>query len=449
MEKRTLAERISVLRDRIVYFANYCYTGVWREQRNNWKVNTVKTISLTVRSFLDSDLQTQACAMTYRTLLAIVPALAMIFAIGRGFGFQNLLTDQLYKLFPSQHTALEAAMKFVDSYLAQASEGVFVGVGIVFLLWTMISLLGNVETAFNQIWRVRTGRSMWRKATDYLAILLVLPILLICAGGISITMSTTLKTLLPFEFMKPAVTLFFDAMGYLFTWLFFAGAYMLIPNARVKFINAFLAGAVVGTAFQVLQWLFLTGQMYVAKYNAIYGGFSFLPLMLIWLQLVWLFTLIGALICYASQNIEQFSFSDDVDHISTDYRRQVVLTIATIIVKRFAAEKKALTSHELADTYKLPVRLVTETAIKLRDIGIVSFIESPGDLMEHPLQPALDISKITVGEVVKRMITAGASDFIPDFTSRYGAVVKVAQSLETQFIDKANNTRLDTLDVDI
>lgn len=248
----------------------YCTTGVWLDPRRSWKVSAVKTLNLAVRSFMDSDLQVRAASLTYNTVLAVVPALAMLFAIGRGFGFQNLLQTQLYNAFPSQHAMVAASLKFVDSYLSQASEGLFVGVGIIFLLWTMISLLGNVEDAFNIIWDVKSGRTLWRKVTDYLAIFLILPVLMIVAAGISITMSTTLHNLLPFGFLSPAVEFFLDLASYAITCLFFAGAYMLIPNTKVRFVNALLAGFIAGVSFLVLQWLFLSGQIYVAKYNAIY-----------------------------------------------------------------------------------------------------------------------------------------------------------------------------------
>ncbi len=138
----------------------FVWTGVWRDNRNTWQIRLLKTLNLSVRTVLRSDLQTTACALTYRSLLALVPALALLFAIGRGFGFQNLLTTQLFNYFPSQQKALETAFRFVDSYLAQASEGIFVGVGIVVLLWTLISLVGAVEDAFNDIWGVRSGRSL-------------------------------------------------------------------------------------------------------------------------------------------------------------------------------------------------------------------------------------------------------------------------------------------------
>lgn len=449
MGRITLHDRIGRLRQLAIDNFNYCWNGVWRDTRTTWKVNIVKTLSLSIRSFMDTDLQTQACALTYRTLLAIVPALAMIFAIGRGFGLQSLLTDQIYSLFPSQRLALEQAFRFVDSYLSQASEGLFVGVGIVFLLWTLISLLNSVEDAFNTIWRVRSGRSMWRKVTDYLAIFIVLPVLLICASGLTILMSTTLKNLLPYEFMKPAISFVFDLAGWVFTWLFFAGTYMLIPNAKVRFVNALLAGVMVGSAFQILQWLFMTGQMYVTKYNAIYGSFSFLPLMLIWLQLVWLFTLTGGLLCYASQNIGQFSYQDDIKNISREYRREVEITLMAIITKRFERELPPLTCARIAADYGLPVRLVTELALQLKSVGLINFIESKGELMEHPMQPAIDISRLTVGEVVRRIQTDGSSNFIPDFDNRYAPVVKLSETMTKSLIDEGNETALTSLDIKI
>ena len=432
---------------KVMAWWRYVSVGVWRDQRRTWKVNTVKTINLSVRSFLSSDLQSQACSLTYSTLLAIVPALALLFAIGRGFGFQDLLKQQLYSYFPSQRSALDAAFNFVDSYLAQASEGIFVGVGIVFLLWTMISLLSNVETSFNSIWRVRQGRTFMRKITDYLAILLVLPVLMICGSGLSILMSTALRNLLPFEWSSSAVTLILDCASYVITWVFFAAAYMLIPNAKVKPLSAMISGVVVGTAFQVLQWLFLTGQLYVSKYNAIYGSFSFLPLMLIWLQLVWLITLIGGVLCYASQNIGQFNFSDDVDNISLDYRRSVILVIMAIICKRFVQQKRPLNSSEIAQIYNLPAKLVTRLVLDLHRVRLISFIAAPGELLEHPLQPAVDVSSLTVGEVIRRLQTDGASDFIPDFSSHYAQIIAESKAVTDAMIKVGDETAIISLGI--
>lgn len=437
-----LTRKVLELKDRVVGWYAYLHSGVWHDERNTWKVKVIKTLSLGMRTFMDADLQSQACALTYRTLLAIVPVLALLLAIGRGFGLQNLLTEQLYKLFPAQHQAVEQVLVFVDKYLSQSSEGVFVGVGIVFLLWTLVSLLGNVEASFNILWKVSKGRSVARKITDYLAILLILPILMICIAGITVFMSTALKTLLPFDFMNGAITFIIDGVGVVLTWFFFAGAYMLIPNARVKFVNALVSGIFVGSAFQLLQWLFMSGVLYVSKYNAIYGSFSFLPLFLIWLQLVWLFTLLGALLCYAAQNSGQFDFFDDINGMSRQYERSAVLAVATIIVRRFAKGEKALTVSDISTDYSLPIGLVQKCITELHRLGLVCYVEPDKEHDGTGVQPAMDISNLTVGDVVKRMEEFGSHDFIPGFNEHYGDFEKISGELTDAMIVSGRRTKL-------
>lgn len=272
---------IYVIKDSLIRWYAYVTDGVWSDTRRSFKVDFIKTCNLSVRSFLNADLQMRAGYLTYRTLLAIVPVLALLFAICRGFGFQNILQTQLFHNFPAQREALSQAFTFVDSYLAQSSRGVFVGVGVLFLLWTLISLLGSVEDSFNKVWGVDQGRTIWRKLTDYAAICLILPILMICSSGITVLMSSVLSTLLPYSFMSPVIKAMLDFASLVLVWLFFTGSYMLIPNTKVKFKNALLAGVMSGTAYTLLQWLFVSGQVYVTSYNAVYGSFAFLPLLLI------------------------------------------------------------------------------------------------------------------------------------------------------------------------
>lgn len=439
--------------DRLMAWAKarwtYCTTGVWLDPRRNWKVSAVKTLNLAVRSFMDSDLQVRAASLTYNTVLAVVPALAMVFAIGRGFGFQNLLQKQLYSAFPSQHAMVSTSLKFVDSYLSQASEGIFVGVGIVFLLWTMISLLGNVEDAFNIIWDVKHGRTLWRKVTDYLAIFLILPILMIVAAGISLAMSTTLHNLLPFGFLSPAVEVLLDVASYAFTCLFFTGAYMLIPNTKVKFVNALLAGLIAGVSFLILQWLFLSGQIYVAKYNAIYGSFSFLPLFLLWLYFVWLITLIGAILCYASQNTFALSFIGQIDRISPNYRRKVTIVVTTLICRRFYDRMPPMNVTELARTYALPARLVKDIVTLLVNVRLLDYVKIDATEGEQPIQPAVPVETLTVGDVMQTLDHYGTTGFIPLFDERFAPVNKIARMIDNQMAAVSDKTRFIDIPIDI
>ena len=427
----------------------YCSEGVWNDTRRTWKVNTIKTINLSVKSFLNSDLQNRASALTYNTLLAIVPALALLFAIGRGFGFQNLLQSQLFTFFPSQENALRAALGFVDHYLAQASQGVFVGVGLVFLLWTMISLMGNIESAFNTVWGVRSDRTMTRKVIDYTAILFMLPILMVCSSGISLLMSTAIVDNPHFSLFSPAVKVVLDCVPFVLTWLSFTGMYMLFPNTKVKFRNALYCGIFAGTAFQILQYLFVSGQLYVSKYNAIYGSFAFLPLLLIWLQLVWIITLAGAVLCYSSQNIFQFSFNGNINNISLDYKRKVAIVIMTIIVKRFEQQSPPLTLPDFAALYHMPSRLVTELISEMSEAGLVSIVYSETDKDQHAYQPAMDINKISVGLVLDRLNKLGTTEFIPNFKTEFAPVIKVVADAVKDIIDKESEILLMNLPVNI
>lgn len=427
----------------------YCVTGVWQDPRRSWKVSVVKTLNLAVRSFLDSDLQVRAASLTYNTVLAIVPVLALIFAIGRGFGFQKLLQNQLYEWFPSQHQVVSTGLRFVDGYLAQASEGVFVGVGLVFLLWTMVSLLSNVEDAFNIIWDVKRGRTFWRKITDYLAIFLVLPILMICGAGLTLFMQTALKTILPFGFLTPAISVVLDCASVVITWLFFTAAYMLIPNAKVRFTNALIAGVAAGCSFQILQWLFLSGQLYVAKYNAIYGSFSFLPLFLVWMYLTWLITLIGAVICFASQNIFALSFIGQVDAISLEYRRKVTIALMALICRRFFARMEPMTVDQLAHAYSIPARLIKDETSRLISIGLLSRVEVSEDVTEPALQPAVPVESLTVGELMRGIDRYGQSGFIPGFGSRFEGVEKLVNSIDSAAFSLASETLCKDIPVDI
>jgi len=412
----------------------YCSKGVWADTRPLFTVNLIKTLNISVRSFLNTDIQTQACGMTYRTLLAIVPALALLFAIGRGFGLQDYLQSELLYIFPSQKETIIHALTFVDSYLNQASEGLFVGVGIVFLLYTLISLMMNIEGSFNLIWNVREGRSIWRKITDYTAMMLILPVLMICGGGLYAFMSSSIQDFLGFTFITPVISALFEFGSFLFVCLFFSALFALLPNTKVKFVNALLPGLFAGAGFTLLQWLFVSGQVYVAKYNAIYGSFSFLPLLLLWMQFVWVICLTGCLLTYASQNIFQFNFSDQINDISKDYDEKVTIAIAAAIVQRFVRMEPPLTPYEITGKYGIPSKLVSSVTDKLIDSGIISNVVIDARKQIYGFQPATDPAAITLGFVRQRLNTYGYHDFIPNFSENFQGVVEV--------IDKENKQTL-------
>ncbi len=436
-----LKSKIELLQSKLKKAIDYCMGGVWSDTRSLWRVNIVKTLNLSVKSFLNRDIQSQACAMTYRTTLALVPAIALIFAIGRGFGLQEVIKHELLTNFSSQQKLLTMVFDYADSYISEStSGGLFVGIGIVLLLYTLISLLSSVESAFNGIWGVKNDRSIWRKTTDYLAIFFILPILMICASGLTVFVTTVTERVIPFTWVTPMVSFLLDVASLVLIWLFFTGVYMLIPNTKVKFKNAFIAGILAGTSYLILQWLFISGQVYVSKYNAIYGSVAFIPLLLIWLQFVWVITLAGAVVCYASQNIFRFSFSNEISRISFNYRTKIILAVLTIIVKRFESGKQPITDVEIASEYSLPSSMVSKSVNYLIEAGILMRVIIDPKTEVFGLAPAMDASKLTVGLMLNRLRNTGASNFIPGFNERFASVAEIIDKVETQISAATEST---------
>lgn len=405
---------------------DYCTMGVWNDTRDKLWINLIKTLNLLIGSFLDKKLQQKAASLTYNTILAIVPVLALIFAIGRGFGFQNLLQSELFKYFPAQKEALTTAFVFVDSYLEQSSQGVFLGIGIIFLLWTLISLMNNVEQVFNQVWNIRKSRSMARKITDYTAIFMILPILMICEGGVSVFLSTTFSK----SIFSPVLLKVLDAIPWLLTFLFFTVSFYIIPNTKVKLSYSLLAGLVCGTAFQVLQWIFVSGQMYVSKYNAIYGSFAFLPLLLIWIQLIWIITLVGVGITYSAQNAFRFNFRYRIENISVSYYTKISLVLLGGIIRRFKNGAKPMSAQDMANEYSLPIRLVGKILADLSDSELICAIDGAVSDDTRYL-PAVDVHLLTVDYYFKHVANRGDSSFLSDFDEN--------QILTLNNIDKLND----------
>lgn len=426
---------------------NYCVSGVWSDNRKTMKVRLIKTINLTVQAFMNRDLQIKSMAITYQTVFAMVPALALLLAISKGFGFQEIVEKELYTYFPSQSKALGAALGFVDSYLAEASSGILVGVGLIVLLWTLISLLSNIEDAFNNIWDIKTGRNTIQKIKDYIAIFLLIPVLMILSSGISIFMSSTVLAVIPFAFMTPMINTLMELLPVVLTWGAFTLCFWLIPNTKVEFKYAAISGAFCAVAFEVLQLLFLNGQIYVSKYNAIYGSFAFLPLMLIWLQLSWLLLLSGCGLTYSLQNVFSYNFFGNLTSVAESYFREVLLVVTAVIYRRFHLGMSAPTRNKLSMTYGLPIRLVSNIADKLERAGLVQIIESRDGKDDPGLIPTTDTDKIMVKDVVARVESAGMKDFIPEFKTTYKKALTELNSISEKMYEAAGDMLIRDLDI--
>ena len=409
---------------------DYCVNGVWDDTRTLPSVRALKVINLSVRSFLDRDLQIRAGSLTFSTVLAVVPALAMLFAIARGFGFQNLLQNELFRYFPSQHQALETALAYVDNYLAHASQGIFIGIGLVFLLWTLVSLMSNVEDTFNHVWGITAKRSLQRKFTDYTALFLILPLLMFCSAGISIFMSDAVQHVFAGNPLSPVAHRLLSFMPTVIAWIAFTAAFYLVPNTRVNLKGALIVGVLCGTTFQLVQWLFVSGQVYVSKYNAIYGSFAFLPLLLVWLQLSWLIALSGVVLTYAWQNFDRFSYNDKVSDISQRYANDMAVAVLAIAAQRFKQRQPALTASELITTHDIPVPLAMDVIRRLQRAGLLTAVTPVDDKGEVRYQPACDPDDLTVNITLNALAAVGNANFIVKADTHFSPVLDGIAALQ-------------------
>lgn len=438
-EKKEISriERLKAFLNWAIHFVTY---DIWRITENEVSglkeiyINAIKTMILAIRGFQNENLQTRASALTYNTLLAIVPLLAVLLGIAKGFGFQNTVRDALLDYFPGHQMELDKAFEFVESYLAQAQGGVIIGIGLILLLYTVISLISSIEDTFNDIWQINKSRPWFRKISDYLALFVVLPILMTSSSGIAIFVSTLQNSFLQhYVFLTPIVELCLHITPYVFTSLAFAGLYIALPNTKVKVINGLIAGIIAGCAFQFFQLVYISGQIWVSKYNAIYGSFAALPLLLLWLQLSWLICLFGAELSYASQNVKKFSFERDSKNISRRYKDFLTLLIASLIIKRFAKGEKPYTADELSDSYRIPIRVTTQILYMLTELKIITEVVVGNDDRVIHYQPAMDINQISVSLLFEKIDQFGSENFKIDtkgvFNKEWKTLLKTREEM--------------------
>ena len=373
----------------------------------------IRTIVLVARGFTSKNLNDKAKALTYSLIFAIVPILAMIVAIAQGFGVADVIENQLNKSFLGETNLVPTIMEMVQRYLDTAQGGVFIGIGILILLWAIYSFFQSVETAFNKIWNVHKSRSILRQVTTYVTIVVLIPVIVVCSAGITIFLNTTIESTLHVE----ALHHFFHTSGVKFLqfamcWLLFTVMYVGIPNTKVRFLSALIPGVIMGTLFQLLQMLSVYLIAFLSRTSIVYGAFATIPILMTWLQYTSLLILIGAEMSYAIQNNEEFEYEQDLNRMSRRYKDFVMLYLLSVIIKRFEADEAPLTAHELAIRDHLPIRLVNQLVGRMVETGILREVYKDEEDEEKRYQPALDTHKISVGMVIDRIETQGNELFL-------------------------------------
>ncbi|MCW8859757.1 MAG: YihY/virulence factor BrkB family protein, partial [Deltaproteobacteria bacterium] len=262
----------------------------------------VQTVALVLRDFVVNQCFLRASALTYYTMLSLVPLLALTFALLKAFGVQNLLQPLIVeKLNVGDGLVAETILSYINNTQV-AQLGTF---GLIFLIVAVVSLLTNVEKAFNHIWGVKAVRPLLRRFSDYLSVVLVAPVLIISAISMTSTLTNNnlVQKLVEMQLVGSLILLLFKVAPFLFMWLTFTGLYVFMSNTRVEWRAAFIGGVVGGTLWQFAQVGYVHFQVGVGRYNAIYGTMAALPIFMVWLYLSWVIVLFGLGVCYAKQNL--------------------------------------------------------------------------------------------------------------------------------------------------
>jgi membrane protein len=385
--------------------------GIWEvdpgklSKGKSFLLHQVQVISLAARDFFADHCLMRASALTYTTILSIVPMLALMFSLLKGLGVQNklepLLLDKL--AVGSGETVTQ-----IISYINNTNVGKLGTVGLVLLIFTVLTVLSNIEVSFNSIWGVKETRPLFRRFSDYLSVVLTGPIFILAA----ISMTTTLESqvfvqkLLGMAFIGKLVFLLFKILPFVAMWAAFTFLYIFMPNTRVQFRAALVGGIFGGTLWQVAQWGYVTFQVGVARYNAIYGTMAAVPIFMVWTYFSWVIVLLGLELTYATQNLRTVRREIRGGDVNFTSREIVALNILLVVGESFKRGERPLGQEEIGEALELPPRLARSVLATLVHLGLVSRVQN-GTADDFAYQPALALENMKVFEIIQALREEG------------------------------------------
>jgi len=364
----------------------------------------LQTGVLVVRDFGINQSMLRASALTYYTMLSIVPLLALTFALLKAFGVQNLLEPLIMeKLQVGDGQVVQAILGYINN----TQVGGMGAIGLAFLFYAVVSLLTNIEKAFNHVWGVHDIRPLIRRFSDYLSVILVGPVLIISAISMTSSLAShnLVQKLIEMQLVGSLILLLFKVAPFVFMWLAFTVLYVFMSNTRVEWRSAFIGGIVGGTLWQLAQWAYVNFQVGVAKYNAIYGTMAALPIFMIWVYLSWVIVLFGLGVTYAKQNLRTSGRDLRGSEVSRNCYEQVALVLLVMLADRFNRGEKPLSQQDLAKRLFIPARLCRSILSTLVEIGYVSELCSRSGRRSYQLGRSAE--NLEMAELLKTMRDKG------------------------------------------
>ena len=382
-----------------------------------WLYKTARALYALIRDVISGQLTLHAMSLVYTTLLSIVPLLALSFSVLKALGVHQKMEPFLYQFFqplgPDGVEMAERILGFVDNM----KVGVLGSVGLAMLVYTVVSLVQKIERSFNMIWRVPEMRSVAQRFSNYLSVIMVGPLLMVSAIGVSATIfsSTFVQTLIAIEPFGSVILLISRFMPFFLVVGAFTFVYVFIPNTRVKVRYAFLAGVVAGVSWQAGGLLFASFVAGSAKYAAIYSSFAIGIIMLIWIYLNWMILLLGCSLAFYLQNSSSVAKRQQVQ-LSPELQEQVALALMWMVAKPFHEGRPALRQEKIEHDLRVPGEVTRNISDKLIRAKLLVLAGDDGDC----LHPAMSLERISVGGVLRavRNDEDGVIDRLPKFLPR-------------------------------
>jgi membrane protein len=368
-------------------------------QKHSYKV--LRLLFVLIREFANGQLNLRAMSLVYTTLLSMVPLLAVSFSVLKAFGVHNQIEPLLMNLVQPLGEKGNDVVITVLGFVENMKVGVLGSVGLALLLYTVVSLLQKVESSFNYVWHAKSTRSLSRRFSDYLSVIMIGPVLVFSAIGMTASMmnSALVQRIVSIEPFGSLVVMLTNLTPFLLVILAFSFVYMFVPNTKVKFPAALVGAVVGGTLWQTTGLVFAEFAASSTKYAAIYSGFAILILFMIWLYLSWLILLLGSQVAYYHQYPEQIRLSNQRLPLSGRFREQMGLLVMYWIAHRFVHDGKPLSIEALSQLLQMPGDRIGETLQLLQDRGLLmeSGNEPPEYLLVH------DPAGLTLAELLAHM----------------------------------------------
>jgi membrane protein len=438
-------------RKKINKLIKFLKTDIWLIPREEltpvraFLIRQLQIFTVALRGLNEDSIYLRASALTFFTLLSLVPFVAMAFGIATGFGLEEYLVAQLEQAFIGREDVLEFILEFAESLLETTQGGIMAAVGLGFLFYTVMKVLGHMEESFNEIWQIRQERSFSRKFTDYMAIMMIAPFFIILSNIVTVFLTTQIEELTLqihlLGFFSPVILTVLRILPFVLVWILLTILYIVMPNTRVNFKSALIAGIIAGTLFQLVQYGYIYFQVGVARYSTIYGSFAALPLLMFWMQISWVVVLFGAELSFANQNIEQYEYEAESLNMSLYNRRLITFYIAHLLIKNFENGVPPYTARQISDKLRVPIRLVRYILNDLTEINILSETRT-NNARDTAYQPATDINKITIKYLGDKLDHRGMDVLFAKQSKEIGRIKSIMESFNKDVENHPENKLL-------